>query len=547
MDYKKLAERLLPGIDKTPEYFENLYPERNLPEGAKVTRIAPSPTGFIHLGNLFCALANERLAHQSGGVFFLRIEDTDLKRKVDGAVEAVISAMKYFDINFDEGAEVEGNNTYAPFYQRQRKEIYQTYAKSLIEKGLAYPCFCTEEELASIRDKQTENKENPGYYGKYASCRNLTEEEIYKNLDEGKSYVIRLKSGGNVENQFPFTDAIKGTVTVTENDLDVIILKSDGIPTYHFAHVVDDHLMHTTIVVRGEEWLGTLPIHLELFKVLGLKPPKYGHTCQLMKIDNGKKRKLSKRKDPELSLSYYREQGYHKTAVKNYLLTLLNSNFEDWLAQNAGKDSSEFKFSIAKMGKAGTLFDLDKLNNVSKNTLATLSVDQMYEFLKTWAFEFGTEKDQSYFEDKEKLLNILTLCMGANSKKRRKDFITAKQALSMIDYFYTLSEVSFEESPLSKEACRDILESFAEWYDSSLDSKEWFEKVKEYSSAHNFATDMSDYKQNPEKYAGSVSHVAEVIRIAVTGLSNTPDLHTIMQIIGYDETIARTKNAIKTL
>ena len=344
MDLKKLAATLIP--DKAllaPEEYESVYPQRELEKGAEVTRLAPSPTGFIHLGNLYSALADERAAHTSGGIFYLRIEDTDEKRKVDGAVESVIRSLKYFGIKFDEGAEIASPlNKYGPYYQRQRAEIYRSFVKKLIEEGLAYPCFCTAEELDAVREKQTENKETTGYYGAYAKCRKLSEEEIYNNLKAGKPFVIRLKSQGSIENKFTFRDAIKGDITVTENDQDVVILKSDGIPTYHFAHAIDDHFMRTTLVIRGEEWLSSLPIHLELHKVLGFKPPRYAHTCSLMKMDGETKRKLSKRKDPELSLDYYRKAGYFPLAVVKYLMTVLNSNFEEWSLKKSRRRLQRF-------------------------------------------------------------------------------------------------------------------------------------------------------------------------------------------------------------
>ncbi len=538
MNYKLLAERLLPGEYPDPAFYEEKYPARDLPKGAEVTRLAPSPTGFIHLGNLFSATADERLAHCSGGVLYLRIEDTDLKRKVDGAVEAVIKALKYFDIKFDEGAQIGGDETYAPWYQRQRAEMYRAFAKKLIEEGRAYPCFCTEEDLAALREEQTKNKEITGYYGKYAKCRDLTEEEIYKNLDAGKPFVIRLKSLGNPENKFKFHDEIKGDVTVTENDQDVVILKSDGIPTYHFAHAIDDHFMRTTLVIRGEEWLASLPIHIELFHVLGFPLPRYGHHCSLMKQDGETRRKLSKRKDPELALEFYRKEGYFPRAVKVYMLTLLNSNFEEWYLKNPDADLNEFPFKAAKMSRSGALFDLDKLNDISKNELSKLSEGEMAAFLEKWGAEFGTESQKAYFADEEKLLRVLTLCMGVGGKKRRKDFTTASQAMQFIKFFF--------ERPAEHEAYRvtdgdrrAILAGFLRRYDEMDDAQVWFSKVKEIAAENGFAAEMKDYKANPEAYKGSVSDVAEVLRIATTGRANTPDLYTIMQILGDAETRAR--------
>ncbi len=544
MDYQKLADRLIPEEYPPLDYYEKLYPPRQLERGAEVTRLAPSPTGFIHLGNLFVAIANERIAHQSGGVLYLRIEDTDLKRKVDGAVEAVKNALRYFDIKFDEGAEIKGaENKYAPYYQRQRADIYRAFVKDLIAKGRAYPCFCTEEELSALREKQTREKKITGYYGEYAACRNLTEEEIYQNLDAGKPYVIRLKSMGNSENKIKFHDEIKGDITVTENDQDVVILKSDGIPTYHFAHAIDDHFMRTTLVIRGEEWLASLPIHLELFDVLGFSRPRYGHNCSLMKQDGETRRKLSKRKDPELSLEFYRKEGYYSRAVKVYMLTLLNSNFEEWYLKNPEKPLEEFHFSASKMSRSGTLFDLDKLNDISKNELARLSAEEMYDFLHEWAMEWGTETQKNYFNNKEYLLRVLNLCMGTAGKKRRKDFMTANQAVSLISYFFEGStrKDDYRVDNNMKDA---ILSAFLQSYNYSDDAQIWFSKVKEIAANHGFAAEMKEYKANPEAYKGSVADVAEVLRIAVTGSANTPDLWTIMQILGEDKTKIRIKNAI---
>ena len=546
MDLIKLADALIPDQNvKSLDYYETLYPERNLEKGAQVTRLAPSPTGFIHLGNLFVAIANERIAHQSGGLMYLRIEDTDLKRKVDGAVEAVKNALRYFDIRFDEGAEIEGaENAYGPYYQRERAEIYHAYAKELIKKGLAYPCFCTEDELSALREKQTEEKKITGYYGEYATCRNLSEEEIYVNLAAGKPYVIRLRSQGNAENKLTFRDEIKGDITVTENDQDVVILKSDGIPTYHFAHAIDDHFMRTTLVIRGEEWLASLPIHIELFDVLGFRRPKYGHNCSLQKIDGDTRRKLSKRKDPELSLEFYRQEGYYSRAVKVYMLTLLNSNFEEWYMKNPDKPLDEFKFNIGKMGKSGTLFDLDKLNDISKNELAKLSETEMYDFLYDWANEFGDDKQKAYFADKEYMLKVLTLCMGVGGKKRRKDFTTAKQAMQFINYFFDNTFAPVYIYRFDGETVKNILNGFKEIYNYADDCSAWFDKVKAVAVANGFATDMKAYKADPTAFPGNVSDVAEILRIATTGLSNTPDLWTIMQILGEEKTLARLQKAI---
>ena len=546
MDLIKLADALIPDENVKPlSYYEERYPERNLEKGAEVTRLAPSPTGFMHLGNLYVALANERIAHQSGGVFYLRIEDTDEKRKVEGAVEVIHSSLKYFGVAFDEGADLSGE--YGPYYQRQRAEIYHAYAKELIKKGLAYPCFCGEEELESIRNYQTENKLLPGYYGEFAKCRNLSESEIYANLKAGKPYVIRLKSQGDVEKKHPFRDAVKGEITVTENNQDVVILKSDGIPTYHFAHAIDDHFMRTTLVIRGEEWLSSLPIHIELFNALGFKLPKYGHNCSIQKIDGDTRRKLSKRKDPEASLTFYREQGYLPEAVRTYMMTLLNSNFEEWLLKNPDTPLDEFKYSIGKMGKSGALFDILKLNDISKTVMAKLSAEEMYDFLFAWAKDYGTDAQKAYFADKEYLLKVLTLCMGVGGKKRRKDFVCAKQAVEMIGYFFDETFAPEYAYRFDGEIVKKILTGFANAYDYADDAQGWFDKVKAVASENGFATDMKAYKANPENYPGNVSDVAEMLRVATTGLTNTPDLWTIMQILGADRTLARLQKAIQAI
>ncbi len=546
MDWNKLADALIPDESVKPlEEYEKLYPERALEKGAQVTRLAPSPTGFMHIGNLFVALANERIAHQSDGVFYLRIEDTDEKRKVEGAVEVIHTSLKYFGVNFDEGADLGGN--YGPYYQRQRAEIYHAYAKDLIRRGLAYPCFCSEQELEKTRETQTSQKLLPGYYGEFATCRSLTEEQIYENLRAGKPYVIRLRSQGDVNIKHTFRDEVKGEITVTENNQDVVILKSDGIPTYHFAHAIDDHFMRTTLVIRGEEWLSSLPIHIELFKALGFRLPKYGHNCSIQKIDGETRRKLSKRKDPEASLSYYREQGYHPEAVRTYMMTLLNSNFEEWLLKFPDKPLTEFKFSIGKMGKSGALFDIVKLNDIAKTQMSKMSADEMYDFLKAWTDEFGAKEQKAYFENRTYLTNVLALCMGVNGKKRRKDFICAKQAVETIAYFFDEGFAPAYAYRFDNQIVKTVLGQFKEVYNYQDDSSAWFDKVKGIAENNGFASDMKAYKANPEAYAGNVADIAEMLRIAVTGLSNTPDLWTIMQILGKEKTIARLNKAISVL
>lgn len=551
MDNQKLADLLFPEVVNTPEYYEEKFPYRKLPNKAEVTRMAPSPTGFIHLGNLYSALADERIAHRNGGVFYLRIEDTDEKRKVDGAVETIINVLRYFDIEFDEGAgfdDTDPRNAYGPYFQRQRVEIYHTYAKSLVERGLAYPCFCTEEELDKVRAKQEEDKVLTGYYGEYATCRNLSYEEIEANIKAGKPYVLRLRSQGSPDKEITFVDAIKGEIKLPENIHDIVLLKKDGIPTYHFAHAIDDHLMRTTTVVRGGEWLASAPIHYELFHLLGFKMPAYAHTAHLMKFDEetGGKRKLSKRKDPELSLDYYRKDGYHPYTMKVYLLTLLNSNFEEWHEKFPDKDINEFPFSVEKMNQSGALFDKDKLHNICKNELSKLSEEELYDFLYDWAKENEPENVEKWFGDREKMLQILRLYMGVGAKRRRKDLMYAKQIFELISYFFDgESSEEMDEFKLDEDMVSKILKSYLAKYDHNDDNSVWFNKLKEIADEHGFASDMKAYKANPENFKGNVSDIAEAVRIAVTGRANTPDLWTIVHIMGEEQMIERIKKHIK--
>lgn len=540
MDNAKLAKLLFPDVVNTPDYYEEKFPYRKLPAKAQVTRMAPSPTGFIHLGNLYSALVDERIAHRNGGVFYLRIEDTDEKRKVDGAVETIINVLRYFDIEFDEGAGFDVDapqNSYGPYFQRQRVEIYHAYAKSLVEQGLAYPCFCGEEELEKVRVRQEKAKVLTGYYGEYALCRSLTLEEIEEKLAAGESYVLRLRSQGQQGREITFNDSIMGEIKLPENIHDIVLLKRDGVPTYHFAHAVDDHLMRTTMVIRGGEWLASVPTHYELFHVLGFKMPAYGHTAHLMKFDEetGGKRKLSKRKDPELSLDYYRKDGYHPRAMKVYLLTLLNSNFEEWYEKFPDKDISEFPFTVEKMSQSGALFDKDKLHNICKNELAKLSEEEMYDFLKSWAEENEPDKAKVWFDDREKLLAILRLYMGIGMKRRRKDFVYARQIFELIGYFFDTDKSEAKDGfRLDKDEVSAILKDYLEGYSHEDDNQAWFDKLKGIADRHGFASDMKAYKAQPDAFKGSISDVAEVVRIAVTKTANTPDLWSIIHIIGED-------------
>lgn len=544
MDYNLLAELLFPNIDKSPEDYEKIYPKRNLPEGAKVTRLGPSPTGFIHLGNLYGAFVDERLAHQSGGVFYLRIEDTDDKRFVDGAVKIIIDSLRFFGISFDEGAGLDGDTgAYGNYTQSKRGEIYASFAKKLVREGKAYPCFLTEEEITAIRSKQEAEKQNPGIYGEFAVHRNLSLEEVEANIKAGKPYVLRLKSDGNPDpekaRRIKVEDAIRGTLEMPENFQDVVILKTTGIPTYHFAHVVDDHLMRTTHVVRGAEWLPSLPIHVELFEKLGLKLPIYCHTAQLMKLDeNGNKRKLSKREDPELSLDYYRNLGYHPAAVREYLLTILNSNFEEWRAEHQDADIDEFPFTTEKMSNSGALFDLNKLNDISKDVLLRIPAEEIVEFLKGWAEEFRPEI-MYIFDDEEYLKKIIDL--GRNDKKPRKDLVYAEQIVEFISYFFDDMFAREDEIPaeVSAEDAREILKKYMQSYDHADDQSQWFDKIRNIAVELGYAAKPKDYKKNPEDYKGHVGHVSTVIRIALMGRAQSPDVWCIQQIMGEDMTRRR--------
>ena len=547
MDHQALADLLFPNVTMTPEELEEKFPLRNVPEGAVITRMAPSPTGFVHLGNLVQGMISERMAHQSGGVLFLRVEDTDAKREVPGAVEILITMLKEYGISFDEGATIDGDSgAYGPYRQRQRADIYHVYAKKLVEQGMAYPCFCTEEELAAIREKQEANKETTGYYGKYAMWRDRSLEDIQAQLSAGNPWVLRFRSTGSIENQFKFDDLVKGKLTITENDIDHVLLKSDGIPTYHFAHAVDDHLMRTTHVVRGDEWLPTLPFHIQLFKALGFKLPKYVHIGPLMKMDGNSKRKLSKRKDPELALTFYKAEGFSVKAMREYLMTVLNSNFEDWRRANADADIDTFKFSPKKLNPAGSLFDYAKLVDVSKNVISRMSAGEVYALLTEWANEYDPDFGAKLTADPDYAQRILAI--GRGGKKPRKDLAVWKDAKPYMGFFYDeyLETPVFDEK-FDKAVVADALNRFLEKFDISDDSNTWFDKVKAITTEMGFTTDMKAYKADPSAYKGTVADISTFIRQAVTGKTNSPDLYTVMQILGYDRTVARIKDTIAKL
>lgn len=547
MDYAKLADILFPDIEKSPEDYEKMFPERDIPGGAMVTRLGPSPTGFIHLGNLYGAFVDERLAHLSGGIFYLRIEDTDDKRYVEGAVKTIIDSLDFFDIHFDEGATLDGDKgAYGPYSQSERGEIYRCFVKDLVKKGFAYPCFMTEDEIAEIRKEQEAGKLTPGIYGRYAKCRDLSVEDVQANIDAGKPYVIRLRSTGDHDmpqekiRQIQIKDAIRGKLSMPENDQDIVILKTTGIPTYHFAHVIDDHFMRTTHVVRGEEWLSSLPIHIELFEKLGFKPPVYCHTAQLMKLDeNGGKRKLSKRKDPELSLDYYKEMGYHPAAVREYLLTILNSNFEEWRKANPDTPAEDFPFSLKKMSNSGALFDLNKLNDVSKDTLVRIPASDLYTFLLGWAEEFRDDIAGLIRDNAQMVTSALDI--GRSGNKPRKDLINASQMFEFISFFFDDHFEIKDELPeqVSREDCRAILDAYLETYDHADDQSAWFDKVRQIATDLGYAAKPKDYKKNPDDYKGHVGHVSTAIRIALTGKTQSPDIWEIQQILGEEKTRQR--------
>ncbi len=539
MDNNALAQLLFPDVTQTPEDMNARFPKRELPENACVTRIGPSPTGFVHLGNLYNAIIGERLAHQSDGVFYLRIEDTDNKREVEGAVETVINAMSYFGVNFDEGATADGDNgIYGPYRQRQRKDIYHVFAKLLVEQGKAYPCFMTAEELDAIREQQTANKENPGVYGKYAKNRDLTLDQIKENLAVGKEWVLRFR-GVETDEYICVEDAVRGKLEMPRNNMDFVLLKSDGIPTYHFAHVIDDHFMQSTHVIRGEEWISSLPMHVELFNTLGWEMPIYCHTATLMKMDGASKRKLSKRKDPELALSYYQQEGISKDAVWEFLLTLLNSNFEEWRIANPDADYREFPYTVGKMSVSGALVDLDKMTDISKNVICRMSAQNVLDNWLEWCEQYNTEYAELIKKYPERTLAALNV--GKGGAKPRKDIETWKQACDFMSFYYDEKFTVADEMPEEcDEATRKLFfAKYLETYDHSDDSSAWFDKVKAITEELGFAVKPKDYKKNPEMFKGSIVHITNMLRIALTGHANAPDIHEVSHVLGEDIVRAR--------
>jgi len=536
MTYKDLADLIFPHITKTIEDYEKMYPERNLPEGAMVTRFAPSPTGFVHMGSLLASFISRKAAKDTNGVFYLRIEDTDQKREVENGIEGIVDDLRNFKIEIDEGAlsRTESIGNYGPYIQSERKEIYQTFIKHLIEQGLAYPCFCTAEQLDETREMQEATKARIGYYGRYAVCRNIKLEDAYNRIKNGEKYIIRLKSPGDFERKVVVQDLVKGKIEFPENDLDIVIMKSDGLPTYHFAHLVDDHLMRTTHITRGDEWVSSLPIHIQLFKVFGFNPPKYAHLSPIMKQEGDTKRKLSKRKDPEAAMSYYAELGIPTEAVHLYLMTIANTNFEQWYDQNKDKTLDDFKFDFKKISSSGALFDLEKLINISRNYISYLKAEDVYENVIAWAKNYDNELYELLSKYKEYTINLFSI--ERYQKKPRKDFESWSTVKNNIWYMYDelFNEITYDFQKINNsEEIKNILELYINKYYNEKDDKDtWFNKIKELCDELGYASNMKDYKANPSNYKGNIADVSTVIRVALTSSSMTPDLYELMKLFG---------------
>lgn len=552
MSFERLADILFPDLENTPEYYLEKYPKRDIKEGAQVVRYAPSPTGFQHIGGVFAALINERLASQSEGVFFLRIEDTDQKREVEGAIVDTIQTLNNFGMKFNEGMTGEETEigAYGPYRQSLRKEIYKTFAKDLVKKGLAYPCFCTAESLNATREKQMAEKITPGYYSEYAICRNMDPEDAIKRIQNGDRYIIRIKSPGNSANRVEFHDLIKGDISFPESNQDIVIIKSDGLPTYHFAHAIDDALMRTTTVIRGEEWLSSLPIHVQLFEILGFEAPKYAHIPTIMKNDNGSKRKLSKRKDAEAAVSYYKEAGYPMVSVTEYLLNIINSTYEGWRTENPTADYHEFPVVLDKMSKSGALFDLAKLNDVSKEVICRMSSDKVYDYYIAWAAEFNKEMYGLVSLKESMLKDVFNI--DKEGPKPRKDFAKWDEVKEKIFYFFdelfnkeTEDKIELPKT-LSLENSKAVIEAYAKSFKFNAGSQEaWFDDLKAIGIELGFCANRKEYKANPENFKGMISDVAGAVRAALTHRANTPDLYAIMQIMGEDKVRERFENYIK--
>lgn len=544
-DFKELAQLLFPNITKAPQDMEDMYPPRALKEGARVTRFAPSPTGFLHFGNLFTCMVSYKTAKTTDGVFYVRVEDTDQKRKVEGAIDVMLKGLSVYGINADEGVvgDEKEIGDYGPYYQSARVEIYQTYAKALVEQGLAYPCFCSADELDEIRTAQ-ENESIKGYWGKWAKCRDLSFEQIKANIDSGMSWTLRLKSPGDLEKKCYFDDMIKGKIEMPENVQDVVLLKSDGIPTYHFAHAVDDHLMRTTHVVRGDEWISSVPIHLQLFKVLGFKPPKYAHVSPIMKEENGGKRKLSKRKDPEAAVTYYAEEGYPQESVNEYMMILANSNFEDWRRMNKTEPIEKFPFNLKKMSVSGALFDIVKLTDVSKNVISVMPAEKVFELAYAWAKEYQPQLAELFAQDEAKATAILNI--DREGKKPRKDIAKWSDVLDYVSYMYDETFVPNYElnGNATPSLAVKVIEEYLKVVNLDDDKDAWFGRMKEVCPLVGCTPNVKEYKAEPEKFEGHVGDVSTIIRVALTGRTNTPDLFAITALLGKDTVKARLNSAL---
>ncbi len=545
MDYKDLANIIYPDV-KPIEYYEKMYPARNLPEGAEVTRFAPSPTGFVHIGGLYQCIIDRALAKQSNGVFILRIEDTDQKRKVENGVNGIIDAIAKFDFYPDEGmiSEEEGKGEYGPYKQSQRKEIYWSFAKKLIEEGKAYPCFATPEEIEEIRKKQEAAGLRTGFYGVWSIYRNLPVDEAIERIKKGDSYVIRLRSNGREDKKIKVKDMVRGFIEFPENDQDAVLIKADGLPVYHFAHVVDDHLMRVTTVVRGEEWISSTPLHVELFNDFGFKIPKYAQVPSILKEEDGKKRKISKRKDPEAAVDYYHKEGIPSEAVYEYLMNIINSSFEGWRRANPDKEFTDFTLQLSKMGVSGAVFDMVKLLDVSKNVIAKYSAETVYELAKKWADEYDEELS-NLLSDEEYGLKVLGIERN-NSKKPRKDLAKWSEVKNNIIYMYK-DPISYEYDKIQGDDARKIINAYKDIYDESDDKDTWFNKIKDLAEKLGYAREVKLFKEEPEKYPGHVGDVSSVIRVAVTGRRNTPDLYEILNVLGKEKVIDRLTKAEETL
>ena len=538
MTNKDLANVMYPNVTKTIYDYEVIYKERNLPEGAIVTRFAPSPTGFVHMGSLLTAFIASKMPKDTNGVFYLRIEDTDGKRTMENGISGILSDLKNFDIIPDEGviSETEEIGNYGPYIQSKRIDIYNTFAKYLVENDYAYPCFCSSEDLENIRKFQEEKKDRIGYYGKYAKCRNMSIEEKIKRIQNNEKYVLRLKSTGDYNKKITINDCVRGKIEFPENDIDHILIKSDGIPVYHFAHVIDDHLMRTTHVFRGEEWLSSTPLHMELFNKLKFKVPKYAHLGLVMKIDeDGSRRKLSKRKDPEAAVEYYHKLGIPTEAVKLYLLTIANSNFEAWYDANKGVDTSNFKLDFKKISASGTLFDIEKLNNISKNYISRLTAKEVYNGLLTWTNEFDKEFNDLLTKYDEYSINVLNI--ERERKKPRKDYGSYSEIKKNIWYMYDelFNDSVYNNVELNENTNNEILLDYINNYYDELDDEEtWYNKLKELAKKYNFASEVKEYKENPDNYNGHIGDICEFIRVVTTSLTKTPSLYEILKLLGKD-------------